>query len=121
MPKDPKLTVHSTDSSNMLTPRDNNPGVESTHAGAGARRPRSGFSPRCGTGGPPCSANDDPWAESDTSQASQGFLVRRTDSGAWEAQLVTRNSVTLDTPGEWERVPQWLATAWEEAWRRRSR
>ena len=49
--------------------------------------------------------NDDPWAESDTSQASQGFLVRRTDSGAWEAQLVTRNSVTLDTPGEWERVP----------------
>jgi len=65
--------------------------------------------------------NDDPWAESDTSQATQGFLVRRTDSGDWEAQLVTRNFSTLNTPGEWERVPLWLATVWEEAWRRQSR
>lgn len=65
--------------------------------------------------------NDEPWAESDYSQAAQGFLVRRTGSASWEMQLVTRNYVSCDTPGEWEQVPPWLATAWEEAWRHRSR
>jgi hypothetical protein len=121
VPKDPKLTVHSTDSSNMLTLRDNNPGIEEHHSRAPEHVDHEVDFRAMRYRRTALFRNDDPWAESDTSQASQGFLVRRTDSGAWEAQLVTRNSVTLDTPGEWERVPQWLATAWEEAWRRRSR
>jgi hypothetical protein len=118
MSKDHKFTVHSTD--NVLTLCDQNPGIEEHHAQVPEYVDHEMDFRTMRYRRTAVFHNDDPWAESDTSQASQGFLVRRTDSGAWEAQLVTRNFVTLDTPGEWERVPPWLATAWEEAWRCRS-
>jgi hypothetical protein len=62
--------------------------------------------------------NEDPWAESDTSQMVREFLVRRTGNGAWEAQLVSRNHSALDTPGEWAPVSVQLAEAWEDGWQR---
>ena len=60
--------------------------------------------------------NEDPWAESDTSRATEDFLVRRTGPGAWEIRLVARNGSTLDAPGEWEKGPQQLSDAWERGW-----
>lgn len=62
--------------------------------------------------------NDGPWAESETSQADREFLVRRPDTGGWEARLVSRNSSTLDNPGEWGQVSDLLNDAWEEGWKR---
>lgn len=121
MPNDPKLIIHSTDGFNSLTLRDENPGIEAHHA----RTPEhvdhavDFFAMRYVRTA--LFRNDDPWAESETSQASKGFLIRRTDAGAWQAQLVARNSVSLETPGEWEPVPQRLAVAWEAAWLHRSR
>jgi len=119
LPKDTKRTVHSTN--NTLTIRNQNPDIEEHHSRVPEYVDHEMDFRAMQYQRTALFWNDDPWAESDTSQATQGFRVRRTDSGDWEAQLVTRNFSTLNTPGEWERVPLWLATAWEEAWRMRSR
>jgi hypothetical protein len=118
LPKDPRITVHPADPAGMLTLRDENPGIEAHGSMAPEHVEHEMDFRAMRYQRTAVFRNDDPWAESATSQATQGFLVRRTGAGAWEAQLVTRNFSKLDSPGEWERVPRWLAEAWEKAWLR---
>jgi hypothetical protein len=121
MTKEPKLTALATDSPDDFALRDRNPGIEQHHSQTPEHVDHAMDFRAMRYQRTALFRNDDPYAESDTSQASEGFLVRRTDSGAWEAQRVARNFSTLDRPGEWEPVPARLATAWEEAWQRRPR
>jgi hypothetical protein len=121
LPNEPKLIFRSIDASNRLTLRDENPDIEVAPARTPAHVDHAVDFLAMRYLRTALFRNDDPWAESETSQTSEGFLIRRTDAHEWEAQRVARNSVALDIPGDWEPVAHWLATAIEEAWLRRSR
>ncbi len=61
--------------------------------------------------------NDEIYAESDTSIATEDFEVRRGEHGNWQIKLVARNHEPLSSEeGEWQDVAAAFAPLWEEAW-----
>ena len=67
--------------------------------------------------------NEDPWAESSSSQATRNYQLQRLETG-WRMRLIGRNHSTFDTPEAWEDVPAAFGAAWDrarETWQRRPR